>query len=70
MLLVAARAGASVFPAAVAGSITGQALPDVSRRCSGSTAAAASRTSASPLPRSLRVSLQHRRHEEDRASGG
>lgn len=68
MLLVAAGARTSFFPAAV--SITGQTLPAGVRRRSGAAAGAARRGSTSPFPRSLRDSLEHRRHFEDRATSG
>lgn len=66
MLLIAAEARTSFFPAAVgAGSITGQALPAGASGRPGPAAGAPRRGSASPLPRSLRVPFQHRRHDEE-----
>lgn len=70
MLLVAAGARTSFFPAAVsAGSITGQALSACARGWSVTASAAAGRRgSAPPLPRILQVSFQHYRNQQDRES--
>lgn len=71
MVLVAAGAWTSFFPAADgAGLSTGQVLSAIVRRSSVVAAAAAGRGSAPLLHRSLWVPLQHRRHQEDGAGSG